>query len=102
MKFITRERGGGYTYDRIHIPLLLRGAINRTVYAGHFRSLGIQIGWNSGPDGWARSRHISFWGLVAFHYEDTKNSTLKSCQPGLEVRWCKFIIKKSFYRAKVW
>lgn len=103
MNIITRHRSSGYTYDQVRIPLLLRGSINRTVFAGHMRSLGIEIGWNGGPNkDWADAYYISFWGLVAFHYEETKNGTLKSCHPGLEVRWCKLVIKKSFYRARVW
>lgn len=97
MKIVTREKGGGYTFDRVRIPLLLRGSINRTVYAGHMRSLGIEIGWNSTAEGWAHNYFLSLWGIVAFRYEDTKGGTLKACKPGLTISW--FKISKPIVRA---
>lgn len=100
--FTSHERGGGYTYDRIHIPLLLKGAINRSVFAGHMRFLGNEIGWNGGPNGWADTYYLSFLGIVCFRIENTKGGKLKSCQPGITVHWMKITLTAAIRSARRW
>jgi hypothetical protein len=100
MKIMTRERGGGFIYDRVRIPFILRGAINRSVFAGHIRCLGVEVGWNGNGNGWANSYYLSLWGIVAWRFEDTKGGTLKAVHPGLAVSWCKLDLKAVIQPAK--
>lgn len=98
--FTTRHGSSSYIFDQVHIPLILKGSINRSVYAGHMKLLGIEWGWNEGPQGWTNTGYLSLWGIVAFHYENTKGGTLKSCKPGLTINWMKITLKAAVHGAR--
>ena len=79
------------------IPLLGRGAYGSTNGSGHFYLLGIRVQWLTGENGWAGGWAVSFFGLIALCYTDTRGGTVKHCRKaGFRVET--FTLSRPVYR----
>ena len=87
-------------FKRWRIPFVGKGAINLKEFAGHHRVLGVEYTWNGTLSGWSTSRSVSFWGIVAIRFNDSRKGMLKSTKPhGFSVRFMHINFKATIKRA---